>query len=277
VVLQEKVKELWRNKPGFISFIVLAVIILAGILAPVLAPNDPILINLDNKFAASSVSFPFGTDHLGRCILSRLMYGTIASLGSALLVMAITITISIIVGTLSGYKGGWVDALLMRLGDVNLAFPDLVLTLVIVGMLGPGLINLIIAMAAVQWVWYARIIRGMVLSLKERNYVLSAKVVGTPSWLIVVRHILPNIIPHMVVLVTLNLGMVILHISGLTFLGLGVQPPTPEWGAMLNDSKQFLRSYPRLIMFPGTMIMLVVISFNLLGDAISDIFEFRES
>ncbi|MBS4008325.1 MAG: ABC transporter permease subunit [Clostridium sp.] len=277
MVLQEKVKELWRNKPGFISFIVLAVIILAGILAPVLAPNDPILINLDNKFAASSVSFPFGTDHLGRCILSRLMYGTIASLGSALLVMAITITISIIVGTLSGYKGGWVDALLMRLGDVNLAFPDLVLTLVIVGMLGPGLINLIIAMAAVQWVWYARIIRGMVLSLKERNYVLSAKVVGTPSWLIVVRHILPNIIPHMVVLVTLNLGMVILHISGLTFLGLGVQPPTPEWGAMLNDSKQFLRSYPRLIMFPGTMIMLVVISFNLLGDAISDIFEFRES
>jgi nickel ABC transporter permease subunit NikC len=276
VVLQ-KVKGLCRNKPGIISLTVLAVIMLAGILAPVLAPNDPLLVTLDNRFAAPSTRFPFGTDHLGRCILSRLMYGTIASLGSALLVMTITITISIIIGTLSGYKGGWADSLLMRLGDINLAFPDLVLTLVIAGMLGPGLVNLIIAMAAVQWVWYARIIRGMVLSLKERSYVLSAQVAGTPGWLIVARHILPNIIPHVVVLVTINLGMVILHISGLTFLGLGVQPPTPEWGAMLNDAKQFLRSYPRLIMFPGMMIMLVVVSFNLLGDAIRDTIEFRES
>jgi peptide/nickel transport system permease protein/nickel transport system permease protein len=276
-VLQEKVKGFCRNKPGIISLTVLTVIILAGILAPVLAPNDPLLVTLDNRFAAPSTRFPFGADHLGRCILSRLMYGTIASLGSALLVMTITITISIIIGTLSGYKGGWADSLLMRLGDVNLAFPDLVLTLVIAGMLGPGLVNLIIAMAAVQWVWYARIIRGMVLSLKERSYVLSAQVAGTPGWLIVVRHILPNIIPHVVVLVTINLGMVILHISGLTFLGLGVQPPTPEWGAMLNDAKQFLRSYPRLIMFPGMMIMLVVISFNLLGDALRDAIEFRES
>ncbi|MCL4463861.1 MAG: ABC transporter permease subunit [Firmicutes bacterium] len=275
-MLQEKVKGLYRNKPGIISFAVLAVIMLAGILAPVLAPNDPVLVTLDNRFAAPSIQFPFGTDHLGRCVLSRLMYGTIVSLGSALLVMTITITISIIIGTLSGYKGGWVDTLLMRMGDVNLAFPDLVLTLVIAGMLGPGLANIIIAMAAVQWVWYARIIRGMVLSLKERSYVLSAKVAGTPGWLIVVRHILPNIIPHVVVLVTINLGMVVLHISGLTFLGLGAQPPTPEWGAMLNDARQYLRSYPRLIMFPGTMIMLVVISFNLLGDALRDVIEFRE-
>ena len=275
-MLQEKVKGLYRNKPGIISFAVLAVIMLAGILAPVLAPNDPVLVTLDNRFAAPSIQFPFGTDHLGRCVLSRLMYGAIVSLGSALLVMTITITISIIIGTLSGYKGGWVDTLLMRMGDVNLAFPDLVLTLVIAGMLGPGLANIIIAMAAVQWVWYARIIRGMVLSLKERSYVLSAKVAGTPGWLIVVRHILPNIIPHVVVLVTINLGMVVLHISGLTFLGLGAQPPTPEWGAMLNDARQYLRSYPRLIMFPGTMIMLVVISFNLLGDALRDVIEFRE-
>ncbi|MEW5920418.1 MAG: ABC transporter permease subunit [Bacillota bacterium] len=257
MVLQGIAKGLYHRKLTIISLIILGVIMLSGALAPVLAPNDPTLISLENKFLSPSIQFPFGTDHLGRCILSRLMYGAITSLGSALVVMSVTITISIIMGTLSGYMGGRVDAFLMRLCDMILAFPNLVLTLVIVGMLGPSLINVIIAMVVVQWVWYARIIRGMVLSLKERSFVLSAKVTGTPDWLIIVRHILPNIIPHIVVLATLNLGMVILHISGLSFLGLGVQPPTPEWGAMLNDAKQFLRSDPRLIMFPGTMILLV--------------------
>jgi len=275
--LRGNFKGLWQNKLTGLSLIILGVIFLAGILAPVLAPNDPTLVSLENKFLSPSAQFPLGTDHLGRCILSRLMYGAMVSLGSALLVMVITAIISVAVGTFSGYRGGWVDSLLMRLCDVFLAFPNLVLTLVIVGMLGPGLINVIIAMVAVQWVWYARIIRGMVLGLKERSFVLSARVAGTPPWLIVIRHILPNIVPYIVVLATLDLGMVILHISGLSFLGLGVQPPTPEWGAMLNDAKQFLRSDPKLIMFPGTMILLVVISFNLLGDALRDMIEIHES
>ncbi|SFG57803.1 nickel transport system permease protein [Desulfotomaculum arcticum] len=275
--LRGSIRGLLQNKLTVLSLIILGVVFLAGVLAPLLAPNDPTLVSLENKFLSPCTRFPLGTDHLGRCILSRLMYGAMVSLGSALLVMVITAMISVSVGTLSGYRGGWVDSLLMRLCDVFLAFPNLVLTLVIVGMLGPGLVNVIIAMVSVQWVWYARIIRGMVLSLKERGFILSARVAGTPPWLIIIRHIFPNIIPYIVVLATLDLGMVILHISGLSFLGLGVQPPTPEWGAMLNDAKQFLRSDPKLIMFPGAMILLVVISFNLLGDALRDVIEFYES
>ncbi|MEW5954438.1 MAG: nickel ABC transporter permease subunit NikC [Bacillota bacterium] len=275
--LQGKLKGLLQNKLTILSLTILGLVFLAGALAPVLAPNDPTLVSLESKFMSPGAQFPLGTDHLGRCILSRLMYGAMVSLGSALIVMVITIVISAIIGTLSGYAGGWVDSLLMRTCDVILAVPNLVLTLVIVGMLGPSLVNVIIAMVAVQWVWYARIIRGMVLSLKERSFILSARVAGTPPWLIIIRHIFPNIIPYIVVLATLDLGMVILHISGLSFLGLGVQPPTPEWGAMLNDAKQFLRSDPILIMYPGTMILLVVMSFNLLGDALRDVIEYHES
>ncbi|AKL96868.1 nickel transport system permease protein NikC [Clostridium aceticum] len=273
MIVQEKMPKLLKNKMMIISIFILGVMVLFSFLAPALAPNDPNEVDLMNKLLEPSRNFPLGTDHLGRCILSRLIYGTKVSLGTAVVSMVITITISVIVGTFSGYKGGYIDSIIMRLCDMILAFPSLVLTLVIIGMLGPGLKNLMIAMISVQWVWYARMIRGMVLSYKERNFVLSAKVSGSSDFKIIFEHILPNILPQVIVLATLDLGKVILHISGFSFLGLGVQPPDPEWGAMLNDGRQFIRSNPSLMMYPGMMILMTVISFNLIGDALRDTLE----
>lgn len=182
-------------------------------------------------------------------------------------------TISIFVGTVSGYTGGWVDNLVMRLIDILMAFPGLILALAIAGMLGPSIMNLMLALAAVQWVAYARIIRGMVLSIKETEYVLAARACGTTDAKIIIRHILPNIISPLTVLATLDMGHLILTISGLSFLGLGAQPPVPEWGAMLNDGRPYMQAAPQLMLYPGMAILLVVLAFNLLGDGLRDVFD----
>lgn len=245
--------------------------IMLAVFAPMLAPHDPTEVSLERKLMAPNSSYLLGTDHLGRCILSRLIYGARVSLGAAFGVMFVTLSISSLVGAVSGYAGGRVDALIMRLCDVFLAFPNLILALALVGVMGPGLPNVILALALSQWAWYARMIRGMVLSMKERNYVLAAKVAGTPRAVIIIRHILPNIFPQIAVLATLDIGWVILHIAGMSFLGLGVQPPTPEWGAMINDGRQFLRGYPQMMAYPGLMILSVVMAFNLLGDTLRDL------
>ncbi|MFZ5646702.1 MAG: nickel ABC transporter permease subunit NikC [Bacillota bacterium] len=268
--------KLARRKLTVACLSIILAITLGGVLAPFLAPNDPNLVDLGKKLAGPCAEYPLGTDHLGRCILSRLMHGTRISLGIAFLVMFLTIAISIAIGALSGYRGGLLDDLFMRICDVLLAFPSLVLALAVIGMLGPGLFNMMIALVSVQWVWYARMIRGMVLSLRESGFVLSARVSGVSGPMIVARHILPNILSQIIVLSTLDIGWVILHISGLSFLGLGIQPPTPEWGAMLNDGRQFLRSNPALMVYPGLMILTVVMAFNLLGDALRDALDPRE-
>lgn len=268
--------KLARRKLTVACFSVILAITLGGVLAPLLAPNDPNLVDLGKKLAGPCADYPLGTDHLGRCILSRLMHGARISLGIAFLVMFLTIAISTAVGALSGYRGGLLDGLFMRICDILLAFPSLVLALAVIGMLGPGLFNMMIALVSVQWVWYARMIRGMVLSLRESDFVLMARVSGVSGPLIVARHILPNILSQVIVLSTLDIGWVILNISGMSFLGLGIQPPTPEWGAMLNDGRQFLRSNPALMVYPGLMILTVVVAFNLLGDALRDALDPRE-
>lgn len=259
-----------RHTLAAIGLIVIIFTILLAIFAPVVAPHDPNNISLERKLMTPNSDYPLGTDHLGRCILSRLIYGARVSLGAAFAVMSVTLSVSAVVGALSGYAGGRLDALVMRICDIFLAFPSLILALALVGVMGPGLPNVVLALALSQWAWYARIIRGMVLSLKERNYVLAAKVAGTRQSVIIIKHILPNILPQIAVLATLDVGWVILHIAGMSFLGLGIQPPTPEWGAMINDGRQFLRGYPLLMAYPGFMILSVVMSFNLLGDALRD-------
>lgn len=269
----KKPVKILGNKMVIGSLCILLVMLCFTFLAPRIAPNHPEEVDLMQKLQSPSSSYPLGTDHLGRCILSRLIYGTRVSLGTAAAVMMITVSFSILVGTFSGYKGGLVDDIIMRLCDIIMAFPSLVLTLVIIGMLGPGLRNLMLAMVLVGWVGYARIIRGMVLSYKEKNFILSAKVSGCSDFKIIFEHILPNVLPQIVVLATLDLGSVLLHISGFSFLGLGIQPPAPEWGAMLNDGRQFIRSNPSMMIYPGMMILMTVISFNLLGDALRDILE----
>lgn len=268
--------RLFRRKALIFSGAIILLMSILVLFAPGLAPHDPNLIDIERKLQAPSLDFPLGTDHLGRCILSRLVYGARVSLGTAFLVMGTTMMISIFIGTYAGYKGGRVDYLFMRFCDVLLAFPSLFLALALIGILGPGLLNLFLAMVLVQWVFYARIIRGMVLSVKEQNYILAAKVSGTSGPMIIIRHIFPAILSQVTVLFFMDIGGIILTISGLSFLGLGIQPPTAEWGAMINDSKQFFRSQPSLMMYPGLMIVTIVMAFNLFGDTLRDALDVRQ-
>lgn len=262
-----------KHSFALVALVIILLNILLAVFAAAIAPHDPNDVCLERKLMIADDRYPLGTDHLGRCILSRLIYGARVSLSAAFAVMTVTLAISTVVGALAGYAGGRVDALIMRICDIFLAFPSLILALALVGVMGPGLLNVVLALALSQWAWYARMIRGMVLSLKERNYVLAAKVAGTGQCTIIAKHILPNILPQIAVLATLDIGWVILHIAGMSFLGLGIQPPTPEWGAMINDGRQFLRGYPSLMAYPGIMILSVVMAFNLLGDTLRDILD----
>ncbi|MBK5446435.1 MULTISPECIES: nickel transporter permease [unclassified Peribacillus] len=275
-MVQNVKRKLMTHKLMMISIMIISFLTVLALFAPFLAPNDPNLIDIVQKLQGPSSQFPLGTDHLGRCILSRLIYGTRTSLGTAFLVMGLMIIISIPLGIYAGFIGGKVDYLFMRMCDILMAFPSFLLSLALVGILGPSLGNLILAMVLVQWVFYARVIRGMVLSVKEQNFVLAAKICGTPRSSIIIKHILPAIISQVVVLIFMDIGGVILAISGLSFLGLGIQPPDAEWGMMINDSKPFFRETPSLMLYPGMMIFIVVIAFNLFGEALRDALDLKK-
>ncbi|RAP26406.1 hypothetical protein C2W64_01949 [Brevibacillus laterosporus] len=274
-MLKNVKRRLLSHKLMIISSIIIFFLIVLALFAPFWSPNDPYLVDITHKLLGPSSEFPLGTDHLGRCIWSRLIYGTRTSLGTAFLVMGLTMIISIPIGIYAGFRGGWVDYLFMRICDILMAFPSLLLSLALIGILGPGLGNLILAMVLVQWVFYARVIRGMVLSVKGQHFVLAAKVCGTPKLVIVIKHILPTIISQVVVLAFMDIGGIVLAISGLSFLGLGIQPPGAEWGMMINDSKPFFRNNPSLMLYPGMMMLIFVISFNLFGEALRDALDLR--
>ncbi|MGE7766904.1 nickel transporter permease [Peribacillus sp. NPDC096540] len=275
-MVQNVKRKLMTHKLMMISIMIISFLTVFAFFAPFLAPNDPNLIDIVQKLQGPSSQFPLGTDHLGRCILSRLIYGAQTSLGTAFLVMGLMMIISIPLGIYAGFIGGKVDYLFMRMCDILMAFPSFLLSLAIIGILGPSLGNLILAMVLVQWVFYARVIRGLVLSVKEQNFVLAAKICGTPRRVIVIKHILPAIISQVVVLIFMDIGGVILAISGLSFLGLGIQPPEAEWGMMINDSKPFFRESPSLMLYPGMMIFIVVIAFNMFGEALRDALDLKK-
>lgn len=249
---------------------ILVVFIFISVLAPWISPHDPVQVNLSLKLSAPSWDYPLGTDHLGRCNLSRLLHGTRVSLGFASLIFAVSLGTGLLIGTVSGYRGGWLDGILMRFCEGVMAFPSLILVLGLVGILGPGMGQMVIALMMVQWVYYARMFRNMVVSLKERNFITAARISGASQWQIIRRHMIPNILPPIMVIGTLEMGWAIMDISALSFLGLGIQPPTPEWGAMINEGKSFIRNHPQLMLYPGLMIVFVVATFNLLGEALSD-------
>lgn len=253
-----------------ICSVVLLLFFVIAILAPWIAPHDPVKVNLLQKLASPSLEHWLGTDHLGRDNLTRLMYGARVSLGFATLIFLSSLLIGVIVGSISGYLGGWVDSLLMRLCEGIMAFPNLVLVLGIVGIFGPGLMQVLLALMMVQWVYYARICRNMVVSLKERNFIAAARISGSSSWTIIRKHIIPNVQRPIVVMGTLEMGWAIMDISALSFLGLGIQPPNAEWGAMIHEGTGYIRSHPELMIYPGTLILLVVITFNILGEALSE-------
>lgn len=269
-LLLSAAKRLARDKLALLGMGIILTVAALAFLAPYIAPNDPLKVDLARRLAPADASFPLGTDHLGRCIFSRLVYGARVSLPVAGLTLAVIMLIGIPIGVISGYCGGKTDAIIMRVVDILLAFPGLVLALVIAGMLGPGLINVLIALAAVWWVEYARFVRGIVLAVKEKEFVLAARASGTSDLGIVTRHILPDVLSPVTVLATLDMGKMILAISGLSFLGLGAQPPTPEWGTMLNDGRPYMQVAPHLMLYPGLAIMGIALAFNLLGDGLRD-------
>jgi ABC-type dipeptide/oligopeptide/nickel transport system permease subunit len=266
-------RELTRDRTALAGVVILVMVFTLALTAPLLAPYDPNVQDVANRYAPRSLEHPLGTDNLGRDELSRLLHGARISLFTALAIGAGILGIGMAVGLLSGFAGGFVDGLLMRIVDVLLAFPSLLLALAVTGMLGPGLVHLAVAMIAVWWVDYARLARGLVLSVKERPYVESARALGLPSHRVTLRHVLPNIVSPVVVLATLQTGRVLLALAALSFLGLGVSPPTAEWGAMLNEGQNYLARAPQLMVYPGLAITITALGFNLLGDGLRDVLD----
>jgi peptide/nickel transport system permease protein len=230
-------KGLARDKTALVGLIIVVTMFVLAVLAPIIAPHDPIDQDVANRYAPISAEHPLGTDNLGRDELSRILYGARVSLFAALAVGVAILVIGMAMGMIAGFAGGIVDGLLMRIVDVLLALPSLLLGLAITGMLGPGLVHLCIAMTVVWWTDYARLMRGLVLTVKERPFVESARALGLSPVRVAVRHILPNIVSPVIVVGTLRTGQLLLALAALSFLGLGVQPPTAEWGAMLSEGQ----------------------------------------
>lgn len=238
--------------------------------APMIAPYDPLATDYDSILASPSVEHLFGCDNLGRDIFSRVVYGAQTSVTMAVSAAFVTMIIGTMVGMLAGFFGGWLDSVLMRVSDTFMAFPEIVLGVAIVGALGPSITNAVIAVTAVMWVRFARISRGLVLSLKESDFVFTARLSGCSWPQIIVSHLIPNILPHMLAAMILEVGYIMLTLASFSFLGLGVQPPTPEWGAMLNDGRSYFQTAPHLMLFPGLAIFMTVALFNLFGNAVND-------
>lgn len=268
-------RRLVHDRTAMAGLIALVLFVTVAVAAPFVAPRNPTTVNARSILASPSRDHWLGTDNLGRDVASRLIYGTRWTLGTAALAAIAIVFIGVFVGLIAGYFGGLIDDLLMRIVDVLLAFPSLVLALAIVGTLGPSLRNVMIGMIAVWWVDYARVIRGLTISMREREFVASAHCVGASAPHIIFRHILPNVIPSVIVLATLEFGTLMLAISGLSFLGLGAQPPTPEWGTMLNNGRPFFQRAPQLMLYPGFAITLTVIACNLVGDGLRDVLDPR--
>ena len=265
-----------KDKKLIFLLIMLAVILLSAIFAPLIAPYSPYEIDLSNRFAPISQSHILGTDHLGRDVFSRLIYGSRMSLISVLAIMVIILLISLIIGCAAGFLGGKIDNVLMRISDVMLTFPTFILALFFIGVLGVGLINVIIAIAFTHLAWYSRIVRSIVLETKEKNYVLASKCMGTPTLKIIIKHIIPQVLSQVGILATLDLGHMMLHVAGLSFLGLGVQAPVAEWGVMINDAAPFIRQHPELMIYPGLCIFITVAIFNSLGEYLKDKYRLKE-
>ena len=269
-------RRLVRDRLTLLGLIFLLGLMLMAVSAPMIAGADPIAIDPTNKYLPPGGNFPLGTDNLGRSIWARIVYGARITLSMASLAMTAILAIGVTVGTLAGIHGGWVDDVLMRIVDILLAFPTLILALAIAGMLGPSLGNVLIALVAVGWVSYARVVRGMVLSIKEKEYVESARALGGSQAWLAVRHIVPNVISPVIVMASLDMGNLLLSISAFSFLGLGAQAPTPEWGRMLDDARPFIQTQPQLMLYPGLAVFFTVLAFNLVGDGLRDAVDPRQ-
>jgi peptide/nickel transport system permease protein len=263
-------RQLRRNRAALAGLIVISLLVLSAVFAPWLAPYDPYRVALEGRLQPPGGAHMLGTDELGRDILSRLFYGARVSLWVGIVTVAASALIGVSGGLIAGYLGGYWDAVIMRLVDIFLAFPVILLAIAIVAVRGPGLNNVLIALALVYWTTYARVARSVVLTLREEEYTWAARTLGASPARIMFRHLLPNAVAPLVVLASLGMGNAILAEAALSFLGLGIQPPEASWGSMLNFGMQFLRDASFLSTMPGLAIFITVLGFNLLGDGLRD-------
>jgi peptide/nickel transport system permease protein len=264
------------RQPAIVAgMIILLFFTAAAICAPLLSPTDPLAQNVVAGLSPPSAAHLMGTDKLGREILSRMLYGTQISLVVGVLVVLSASSFGTLLGLLAGYRSGWADEVLMRVTDIFFAFPGLILAMAIAGALGPSLRNALIAISVVSWPVYARLIRGQVLALKQREFVIAARTLGIPEWRIVLRHLLPNTLAPLLVQASFDLGGAITAVAGLSFIGFGAQPPTPEWGVMISEGRNYIATQWWLATFPALAILLVVGGLNLLGDGLRDLLDPR--
>jgi peptide/nickel transport system permease protein len=260
-----------RRHIDFWVYIALAVLVVVfSLFAGYFAPYNPLKTNYGHMLEPPSRNFLFGTDQLGRDIFSRILYGGKSSLMLAILVTFIISVLGISLGTIAGFSGGVLDAFVMRISDVLLAFPGDIFILAMISVLGTGLANLIIAMIFMGWTHYARVSRSLVLSIKYKDYIEQARLGGASTGNILCRYIIPNVVPSLLVLITQDISAKLLTIAGLSLLGLGSQPPIPEWGFMLSEGRRYMSTAPWMLFFPGLVIMINVVIFNLLGDSLRD-------
>jgi peptide/nickel transport system permease protein len=263
-------RRLRRNRAAVAGAGIVAVFVLLALFAPVLVPFNPTQGNLNDRLQPPSAAHWLGTDELGRDLLSRILFGARISLQIQIVAVVLALLVGVALGSVGGYRGGYMDNIIMRAMDVLLAFPGIFLALAIIAALGPGLLNLMLAAGISSVPQFARIVRASILSLKEREFVEAALALGSGSGRVMFRHLLPNCLAPIIVQSTLRMATVLLTASGLSFLGLGVQPPTPEWGAMLSNARSYLIVAPHVATIPGLAIMVVVVGFNLFGDGLRD-------
>ncbi len=270
----DKLKNMCReNKLAAASALVILLIALIAVFAPLVAPYDPAAQDLVNRMQGMSLAHPFGTDQLGRDVLSRMIYGARISLCIGIFPTLISMMLGTVLGLMSGYLGKTVDFIIMRLADITMAFPSLLLAMVVMYTLGSGIVNIFLALTIVSWAGTARVVRSQTLSLREKEYVESARSMGVGSFTTMFRHILPNCLPSLIVLFTLNIPGSILSESSLSFLGIGAQSPATSWGLMVSEGKDYLFTNPVIAIAPGVAILVLALAFNFLGDGVRDVLD----
>jgi peptide/nickel transport system permease protein len=265
-------KKLYKNKLTIFGLVVVGILTVSALLAPIISPYDPADINIEKALLSPSRSHIFGTDHLGRDLFSRIIYGSRISLSIGFIAVAIALLIGMLVGSIAGYYGGIMDTILMRFVDIMLCFPSFFLILAVVAMLEPGIVNIMVVIGITSWMGVARLIRAEILSLKEREFILAARALGAGDLRIITRHLIPNAIAPVLVSAILGVAGAVLLESSLSFLGLGVQPPTPSWGNILMEGKASLGACWWPMLFPGIFILITVLGYNLLGEGLREHF-----
>ena len=267
---QDVWRRFQRNRLAVLGAAIVVLLVVVAALANVVAPYSPTLVNLNAQFEPPSLQHPFGTDYFGRDILSRVIHGARISLVIGLVPTVMALAFGTVVGVTAGFKGGKIDTVLMRLGDIVMAFPSLILAMVVTYTLGASLFTLFIALAVVGWAGAARVVRAQTLSLRQRDFVTASRSVGVGQAGIMYRHIIPNCLAPILILLTLGIPGAIMAEAGLSFLGVGAQPPTPSWGLMVNEGQEYLFSAPWASIFPGLAILVTVLAFNFVGDGLRD-------